>query len=92
MRTNGEWCRKKNFSQSLFITYRKCTPDKRQSKTLILSTDVDQKSLETEFSIAIYFSLNWRQITIENTVSSDIGPCLSIVKSVFDCRLPGVIF
>ena len=29
------------------------TPGKRQSKTLILSTNVDQKSLETEFSIAI---------------------------------------
>ena len=53
MRTNGEWCRKKNFSQSLFITYRICTPGKRQLKTLTLSTDVDQKSLEIEFSIAI---------------------------------------
>ena len=26
------------------------TPDRRQSKTLILSTDVDTKSLETELS------------------------------------------
>ena len=30
-----------------------CTPGRRQSKTLILSTDIDKKSLETEFSIAI---------------------------------------
>ena len=29
------------------------TPDRRQLKTLILSTNVDQNSLETEFSIAI---------------------------------------
>ena len=29
------------------------TPGRRQSKTLILSTNVDQKSIETEFSIAI---------------------------------------
>ena len=29
------------------------TPGRRQSKTLILSTNVDQKSLGTEFSIAI---------------------------------------
>ena len=29
------------------------TPGRRQSKTSILSTNVDQKSLETEFSIAI---------------------------------------
>ena len=36
-------------SQCLHIN----TPDMRQSKTLILSTNADQKSLETEFSIAI---------------------------------------
>ena len=29
------------------------TPDRRQSKTLILSTNVDQKLLETEILIAI---------------------------------------
>ena len=29
------------------------TPDRRQSETLVLSTNVDQKSLETEFLIAI---------------------------------------
>ena len=31
--------------------YGTITPDSRQSKTLIPSTNVDQKSLETEFSI-----------------------------------------
>ena len=29
------------------------TPDRQQSKTLILSTNVDQRLLETEFSIAV---------------------------------------
>ena len=29
------------------------TPDRRQLKTLIQSTNIDQKSLETEFSIVI---------------------------------------
>ena len=51
------------------------TPDRRQSKTLILSMDVDQKSLETEFSIAICRqSPDCRQIAIENTVSRDFDP------------------
>ena len=33
--------------------FKSCIPDTRQSKTSILSTNVDQKSLETGFSIAI---------------------------------------
>ena len=28
---------------------------------------------------------------IENTIQSIFDPCLSIVKSVFDCRLPYVV-
>ena len=35
-------------------------------------------------------SPDWRQMAIENTVSSDFNTCWSIVKSVFDCRLSGV--
>ena len=46
------------------------TPGRRQSKTLIISTNLDQKSLETEHSIAM-LSPDWRQMVIENTVSSD---------------------
>ena len=46
------------------------TPERRQSKTQILSRNVDKNSLETEFSIAI-LSPNRRQMTIENTVSID---------------------
>ena len=64
----------------------KTTPGRRQSKTLILSTKVDQKSLETEFSIAIVASL--RQMAIEDAVSFDQHS--SIVESVFDCCLSGV--
>ena len=30
-------------------------------------------------------------MAIENTASSDFDPHSSIVKSVFDCRLPGVM-
>ena len=30
-------------------------------------------------------------MAIENTVSNDFDPRSSIVKSVFDCRLPGVV-
>ena len=61
------------------------TSGRLQSKALILSKNVDQKSLKTEFSIAIC-----RQLAIKNTVSSNFYPILSIVKSVFDCHLAGV--
>ena len=55
------------------------TPGRRQSKTLIPSTNADQKSLETEYLIAICRP-------IENTYLAIIDPRSSIVKSVFDCR------
>ena len=38
------------------------TPDRWQSKTLILSMNGDKKSLETD---------DWRKIAMENTVYSD---------------------
>ena len=56
---------------------------------LITIDERKQKSLETEFSIAI--SSDWRQMSIENTVSSDFIPRSSIVKSVFDSRLSGMM-
>ena len=46
------------------------TPVKRQSKRLILSTNVDQKSLETEFLMAIC-CLTGEKMAIKNTVSID---------------------
>ena len=65
------------------------TPGRRQSKTSILSTNVDQKSLETEFSIVICRPTGaiWQSKT---PFLSIFDPRLSIVQSVFDCRLPGV--
>ena len=52
-------------------------------KTLILSTNVDKKKLETEFLIAICRPIGdkWQSKTL----------FLAIVKSVFYCRLSGVL-
>ena len=46
------------------------TPDRRQSKSLILSANVDKKSLETVFDW--HLSPDWRQMAIKNTVSIDL--------------------
>ena len=61
----------------------------RQSKTSILLTYVDKKSLETEFSIAICRPAGdkWQSKTLFLAI---FDPRLSIVMSVFNCRLPGV--
>ena len=66
------------------------TSDRRQSKTLILLTDVDQKSIKTEFSIAICCPTGdkWQSKTLFLAI---FDQCSSIVKSVFDCRLSGVV-
>ena len=69
-------------SPNPFVTV--ITLDRRQSKTLILSPNIDQNSLETEFLIA-------RQIAIKTTVSSDFDPRSSIVKSVLECPLSGMV-
>ena len=37
-----------------------------------------------------HLSPDWQQMAIKNTVSSDFDPRLSIVRSVFDCRISGV--
>ena len=54
----------------IIVKTLKCTPDRRQSKTLILSMNLDEKSLETEFFYC-HLSPNWQQMAIENTVSRD---------------------
>ena len=63
----------------------------RQSKTPIQSRNVDQKSLETEFSIAIcrHTVDKWQSKTLFLSIF-DLS--LSIVDSIFDCRLPGVFW
>ena len=66
------------------------TPGRRQSKTLILSTNVDQKSLATEFTIAICRQTgdNWQSKILFLAISD---PHMSIIKSVCDCQLLGVL-
>ena len=56
----------------------------------ILLTNVDQISLETEFSIVICRPNGdkWQSKTLFPAI---FDPHSSTVKSVFDCRLPGVI-
>ena len=56
----------------------------------ILSTNIDQKSLETEFLIAICRQTDnkWQSKTLFLAI---FGRCSSLVQSVFDCRLPDVI-
>ena len=65
------------------------TPDRRQSKMLILSTNVDKKSLETEFLIAIcrLAGDKWQSKTLFLGV---FYPPSSIVKRILNCRLSGV--
>ena len=66
------------------------TPDRRQSKTSILSTNVDQKLLETGFLIAICRPTGdkWQSKTLFLAI---FDPC-SLILSVFDCRLSGMNF
>ena len=66
------------------------TPERRQSKKLLLSTNVEQELLETEFPIAICRPTGdkWQSKTLFLAI---FDPHSSIVKSVFDCRLVGVI-
>ena len=75
-----------------------CTPSKKciiipgrwQSKTPILSRNVDQKSIEIVFSIAIccHTGDKWESKTMFLSI---FDPCSSIVGNVIDCRLPDVI-
>ena len=64
--------------------------DRKQSKTLILQTNIDQKPLETEFLIAICRLIGdkWQSKTLFQLI---FDPPSSIVKSVFDCCLSSVI-
>ena len=66
------------------------TPERWQSKTLILSTNEDQKYLETDFSIAIcrHSSDKWQSKTLFLMI---FDPHSSIVKRVLDCRLSDML-
>ena len=67
----------------------RCIPGRRQSKTPILSRNVDQNRLEIEFLIAIcrHTDDKWQSKTLFLSIF-DLRS--SIVDSVFDCRLPRV--
>ena len=67
------------------------TPDRRQSKTFILSTNVDQKSLETRvFDCQLSPTGDiWQSKTLFLAIF-DLRS--SNVESVFDCRLSGVYY
>ena len=64
------------------------TPGRQQSKTPILSRNVDQKSIETVFSIAIcrHTGDKWESKTLFLSI---FDPRSSIVDNVFDFRLSG---
>ena len=73
-----------------FSVYSISTSDRRRYKTLIQSTNVDLRSFETEFSIAVCRPTgnNWQSKTLFLAIC-DTGS--SIVQSVFDCRLSGML-
>ena len=68
----------------------KITLDRRQSKMLILSTNVDQKSSVTDVLIVICRPTGdkWQSKTL---FLAFFDPHSSSVKSIFDCHLSGVI-
>ena len=66
------------------------TPDRRKSKTLILSTNEDQKKkIETGFLVAICRPTGdkWQSKTLFLAI---VDPRSLIVKNVFNCRISGV--
>ena len=73
-----------------YSVYSINTPDRWQSKTLILSTKVDLNSLETEFLIAICCPTGdkWQSKTLF-LASCDSPPL--IIQNIIDCRLSGMI-
>ena len=66
------------------------TPNRRQLEMLILSTNIDEKSLDTECSIVIccHNGNKWQSKTRFLLI---FDPLSSIVKSVFDCCLSSMI-
>ena len=66
------------------------TSDMRQLKTFILSTNVDLRSLETEFLIAVCNPSGDKWL-LKTLFLAICEPRSSIVQSVFDCRLSDMI-
>ena len=72
-----------------FQIAKSITLDRRQSKTSVILTNIDQKSLETEFLIAICQPKGdkWQSKTLFLAIFDQYS---LIVKSVFNCRISGV--
>ena len=77
-------------SQKLVSSKLVNTPGRGQSKKPILSMNVDQKSIETVFSIAICRPTG-DKCQSKTLFISIFYPHLSIVDNVFDCLLPRVV-
>ena len=86
----GNTSGKRIFEYHIF-EYHMFTPVRRHSKTSLLSTNVDQKLFETEFLIAINRPTGdkWQSKML---FLASFDPRSLIVKSVFDCHLPSVMF
>ena len=80
-----------NIGEAKCIFHRLTTSYRRQSKTLILLTRVDKKSLETEFSIVICRQTGdkWQSKTL--LLSIFLSVFVNNVKSDFDCGLSRVL-
>ena len=81
----------KNTTWMVVLTFETLlTPGRWQSKTPILSRIIDQKSIETVFSIAIchHTGDKWQSKTLFLSIFDARS---LIVDNVFDCRLPGVL-
>ena len=80
----------KAYNGIFFPIWTQNTPGRRQSKTSILSKNVDKKLLEIEFMIAICHPIGdkWQLKTLFLAI---FDPPSSIVKSDFDGSLPGVL-
>ena len=64
------------------------TPDRRQSKTL-LTIDVRGLRIVRNSVFHCHLSTDWRQMAIENTLSSDVWSTLVDRINVFDCHISG---
>ena len=81
-------CKIINYCQN-FEKVSGLAPDRQLSKILTLSTNVDQKSLETVFLIAICGPTGdkWQSKILLPAI---FDPCSLVVKNIFEYRLSGV--
>ena len=73
-----------------YLGYSMNTPDRWQLKTLIISTNIDLRLLETDF-FDCRLSPDWRQTASKTLFLAICDPHSSIIQSVFDCHLSDMI-